>query len=474
MSVEGVKKVKLTAKDVTQATGGCVVNGDVNVEFSGVTTDSRNVKGGELFVCLAGERFDGHDFVEDAALKGARGVLVSRKVSLKIPDVTVITVEDTLKALGDLAHFVRRGFTGQVVAVTGSSGKTTTKEMIASMFSQLGPTLKTEKNFNNLIGLPLTLLRLENEHIAVVLEMGTNSPGEIRRLTEIALPTVGVVTNIGPAHLEGLSSLDGVFKEKVDLYRYMPEGGTVVLNIDDGFLKTYDCGSNHRLVTFSLGSDADVSAYDVALDEEGIRFTLSIQGVSERIFLRLVGRHHLRNALAAAAAACAADVPLDCIRKGLESVRPVSGRMNVIKLLNGAYVLDDTYNANPLSVREAIFTLGELRKGGRLIVVLGDMLELGKDASYWHREMGFLVAEAGVDELFLKGEFAGDLAAGALTRGFDIKRIHVMEDNSELAERCALLLSGGDWVLVKGSRRMKMEEVVSKIVDIVRLKEDRL
>ncbi|MCX7816368.1 MAG: UDP-N-acetylmuramoyl-tripeptide--D-alanyl-D-alanine ligase [Syntrophales bacterium] len=466
--------MKLTAKDITRATGGYIVRGSADVEFSGVSTDSRTVNREELFICLIGERFDGHDFAENALQKGAKGVLVSRHISLnKSYDATIISVKDTLKALGDIATFVRDRFSGPVVAITGSSGKTTTKEIIAAVFSQLGPTLRTEKNFNNLVGLPLTLLRLEGRHVAAVLEMGTNSPGEIRRLTEIALPTVGVVTNIGPAHLEGLKSIEGVFEEKVDLFRYMPGGGTVVLNVDDAFLRRYVCGSKHRCITFSIRYNADVSASDITLGEEGICFTLNVREVTDRVFLRLIGQHQLGNALAATAAALAAGVPFDCIKKGLETVRPISGRMNVLKLLNGAFVLDDTYNANPSSVREAIHTLAELNKNGRSIVVLGDMLELGKDAPLWHRKIGSLLAEVGVDGLFLKGEFAGELAMGALSYGFDGKKIHIVEDNRELAERCAAILSDGDWVLVKGSRRTKMEEVVAKIVEIVGLKEDK-
>ena len=454
----------LTTEEVLAATGGVLVGGEGGRTFRGVSIDSRTIVPGNLFVALKGERFDGHDFAAAAARGGAAGLVVDRDIQGVPSGTTVILVRDTVRALGDLARYWRGRFAVPVLAVTGSAGKTTTKEMAAAVLGLDRSVLKTEGNLNNLIGLPLTLLGLAGHHEAAVLELGTNTPGEIARLTQIAAPTAAVITNIGPAHLEGFGSLEGVRREKTDLFLTMPPGGDVAVNNDDPLLRDYASARHRRRVTFGLSPGSLVTARNIAPSPGGgLSFELIVGGEGGPMTLPVAGRHNLSNALAAAAAAWILGAAPVRIREGLAAFRPVKGRMEIVKLANGSYLVDDSYNANPLSVAEALGAVRELKGTGRALVVLGDMLELGAGAADWHRKIGALLAETGTDEVFLKGDFAPETAAGAREGGMAAARIHEFSDPEEAAGLILSVAAPGDWILVKGSRRMKMDAVAALI-----------
>jgi UDP-N-acetylmuramoyl-tripeptide--D-alanyl-D-alanine ligase len=460
---------QLNVREIRKAAGAVLVPGRREGEFRGVSTDSRLVAKGNLFVALVGEHFDGHDFLKTAVQAGATGVVIRRDRQEKVAglpaDVAVLSVEDTLKALGDIAHYWRMKFKVPVVAITGSSGKTTTKEMAANILGQTKAVLKNEGNYNNLIGLPLTLFRLEARHEAVVLEMGTNRPGEIRRLTEIAEPDIGVVTNVGPAHLEGLKSLKMVREEKGDLFRTMSGRGTAVINIDDPNLSHWEERWEGRTITFGIEKPAEVCAEHISQEgEKGTIFTLVSGTGSREVTMATIGNHNVYNALAAAAAARACGIPFDKICRGLMSFKPVAGRMEVHRLKNGAFLINDAYNANPASVGEALKTLRELKGESRSVVVIGDMLELGEASERLHGDIGRMIGETGVAKVFLRGRFAGAVAQGAMKKGLRREQIHIDLSPEEIAESLKRGLKEGDWALVKGSRRMKMEDIVQAIV----------
>jgi UDP-N-acetylmuramoyl-tripeptide--D-alanyl-D-alanine ligase len=360
-----------------------------------------------------------------------------------------------------------------LLAITGSSGKTTTKEMISSILGLNRKVLKSRGNFNNLVGLPLTLLEMNGAHEAVILEMGTNRRGEIGRLTEIAVPDVGVITNIGPAHLEGFGSLEAVREEKGDLFRVMGNRGIAVMNCDDEHIGLLSRRWNGERITFGFHREAFVRAEGIVQrGREGTGFALKVGDLREEIFLSTVGEHNVRNALAAAAAAWAVGTEVGTIGRGLEAFEPISGRMVIHGLQNGAFLLDDSYNANPASVAEALKTLRDLKGKRRAIAVLGDMLELGERAEELHRGIGKTVADTGVDVLFLKGAYSREVASGALEQGLGEGQIFFSGEPGDIAAYLKSNLRAGDWVLIKGSRRMKMEEVGEAILGTIGLHEE--
>ncbi|MCU0530766.1 MAG: UDP-N-acetylmuramoyl-tripeptide--D-alanyl-D-alanine ligase [Syntrophales bacterium] len=467
-----IETPRFTLQDVLTATGGTLVQPGRADAFDGVSTDSRSLAPGSLFVPLAGPRFDGHDYLGRAAGAGAAGVLVERGRESLVkgldPGTAAVSVPDTLRALGDLARLWRSRFAIPVVGVTGSTGKTTTKEMAAAIMGREKNLLKNEGNFNNLVGLPLTIFRMNTAHEAAVLEMGTNRRGEIARLTEIAAPTVGLVTNVGPAHLEGLGSLETIREEKGDLYRVMDGRGTAVINLDDPLLAPWAARWKGRKITFGIDADADVTASRIAHEaERGTVFTLLAEGASREILLPVSGFHNVSNALAAAAAALGAGFGFDAICQGLMAFRPVGGRMEVWRLKNGACLIDDTYNANPASVAAALKTLQGLKGECKSTVILGDMLELGGEAERYHEEIGRAVAETGVGKAYLRGDFARATAKGALKRGMKGEQVLVDLSTEETVAHLKACLRTGDWVLVKGSRKMKMEEIVQAILGAI-------
>jgi len=457
-----------TAGEIVKTTGGYLARGLQDKVFKGLSTDSRNIEEGNLFVPIVGENYDGHDFIERAVEGGAAGILIQKGKSGDFElDIPLIIVDDTLKSLGDIASFWRRRFEIPVVAMTGSSGKTTTKEMTASIVSLSRNILKSYGNFNNLVGLPLTLLELNAGHEAVILEMGTNRRGEIERLTHIADPDIGIITNVGPAHLEGLKSLDVVAEEKGDLFFNMKKGGVAIVNRDDDAIRTLQDRWAGKSVTFGIEGDAFVRAEDIIKSGEGeTSFVLAIEGTRKRINIAALGRHNISNALAAAACSRVLGIGYDQICQGLENFRQLSGRMSSHKLKNGVYLIDDTYNANPASTREAIETLSDLKGDNEIVVIMGDMLELGDRACEMHEEVGQFMAERGINRIFLKGDLVRSVAAGAERGGLSKDRIIFPATPEVVVDELSSSLRRGDWVLVKGSRRMRMEDFVKVIIKV--------
>ncbi len=460
----------LKAEEIKTATDGVLIRGNSEGVFEGLSANSGDITGGNLFVPLRGERFDGHDFIPDAVKNGASGILVQRgyeEIVEKIPEgISVILVDDTLRALGDIAHLWRSKFKINVVAVTGSSGKTTTKEMIATVAGLYGNPLKSRGNYNNLVGLPLSLLELKPEHEMAVIEMGTNRRGEIERLTKIAEPDIGVITNIGPAHLEGFGSVDVVMEEKGDLFFNMRSNGVAVINRDDKFSRILADRWMGRNIGFGINENAFVRAERIFMrGERGVSFTLEVGGTGKGVDMTVVGRHNIYNALACTAACLAMGLEYDLICEGLSAFRQIQGRMGVYRLKSGGTVIDDTYNANPASVIEALRTLNDLKGKNESVVIFGDMLELGENTEKLHEEIGKAMADTGAGTLFLKGDFAESVARGATNRGIGADHIHFVDTPDEIMKTLRSLLREGDWILVKGSRKMKMEEFVRAIIE---------
>jgi murE/murF fusion protein len=459
----------LTAAESAQLTGGA--------EWSchGISTDTRTLREGNLFIALAGKNFDGHDCLTAAADKGAAGLLIRMdrmgKLNAGAKRLPAIGVPDTLRALGEIARAWRCRFSLPVVAITGSSGKTTTKEMLTAVASRSRKVLATEGNLNNLIGLPQTLLKIRKEHELAVVEMGTNSPGEIARLAVIARPDIGLITNIGPAHLEGLGSLEAIRAEKGALWGVMDGRGMAVINHDDDAVGILARRWRGDRITFGLRPGADVAARQIeTAGREGIRFNLVINGIDVPVRLPTPGEHNVQNALAAAAAAWALGFDREAIAVGLAAFCPVPGRMEIRRLGNGAFLILDTYNANPASMRESLKTLQDLRREGRAAVILGDMLELGAQAQELHEEVGGLLVKTGVDRVFLKGALSRSTAAGAVKKGFPKEEIAFFDHPEEILASLRSILREDDWILIKGSRKMKMEAVAEAIISAFDLK----
>lgn len=458
-------KANFTVKEVLDITAGTLISGRPDLVFRGVAIDSRHTGDGELFVAIVGKRLDGHDFVPEAIARGARGALVQQEISSLPVDIPVICVPDTIRALGELAHAHRNRFKVPVIAITGSSGKTTTKEMVVSILGKRWNVHKTQGNLNNLIGLPLTLFGLEDGHECCVLELGTNQPGEISRLAMIAHPTIACITNIGPAHLEGLGSLSGVAKEKGALFDALDPDGIAVVNLDDPLVREMMGKLKCRVVTYGRHHGANVTVRESFVTEKGdVVFRLLVGDLAKQVKLAVPGEHNISNALAAAAIAHAAGVGVEEIVSGLHDFKAIAGRMEIIPLNNGAYLINDVYNANPSSCEAAILTLERLKGTGRGIVVLGDMLELGKEGEERHRAVGHILARTSIEKAYLKGELVAYVAAGAKEMGWENGKIKRFDRPGEILADISSRLSKGDWILVKGSRGMRMEEIVEEIV----------
>jgi UDP-N-acetylmuramoyl-tripeptide--D-alanyl-D-alanine ligase len=473
----GANTHQWTLDGVLKATGGALVGRRDRRRFVGICTDSRSLRPGELFLALKGDNFDGHDFIPQVIETGAAGVVAAQgklgAVDAGSLTVPMIVVGDTLTALGDLAAFWRRRYPVPLVAITGSNGKTTTKEMAAAIVARRCSVLKNQANLNNLVGLPLTLLQLSASHQAAVVEMGMNHPGEIARLTEIAAPDVGLITNVQPAHLEGLGSLEGIQAAKGELFAGLGRNATIVVNRDDPRVVQLASSFPGRQLGFStLDLAADVALVKViVMDYESTRFLLRVGGDTREVRIHVAGRHHLTNALAAAAVGLALKVPSADIAEGLASFRPFDKRMEIIALRGDLYLINDTYNANPGSMTAALQTLRALAGGGRSVALLGDMLELGARSPELHREVGQAAAREAVDYLLVMGKQADYFLKGAAEGGMAADHLIQGSDHRELARKTFALLVPGTWVLVKGSRGMRMEKAVEAVVQLVKTEE---
>jgi len=454
-----------TARQIARAVGGRLVRGGEEMEASGVSTDTRTLAAGELFIPLLGPNFDGHAFVEEALGAGAAGVLLERgRLAPAAEGAFAVEVADTLRALGDLARFHRARHEPAVVAVTGTNGKTTTKEMIGAILAEGAQTLKSEGNLNNLVGLPLQVLRLGPEHARAVFEMGMSQPGEIRRLAEIALPRVAVITNVAPAHLEGLGSVEAVREAKGEILEGLGAEGWAVLSADDPqsriLARRFEEGGG-RVLSFGFSPESGVRGEDVRVSAEGTRFALRMGGEGDEVRLPALGRHNVSNALAAAAAASLLGSTREEVVRGLERVALPRMRLEVRAVAGreGCFLLDDAYNANPASVLRALEAAVLLRGRGRLFALLGDMKELGAHAEAAHREVGRAAARE-ADFLAAVGPMMAHAAEAARAEGMPGERVRRFEDPASAAAWVGDLLRPGDWALVKGSRSMRMERAV--------------
>ena len=458
-----------TAENLIEATRGELLCGDLRQLFTGVSIDSRRISAGDVFVAITGEIHDGHAFIENIVDQGVRGLVVSRRKAGQLPitawktaHVTCIAVEDTTRALGDMAAFNRQRSQAFVVAITGSNGKTTTRRMTTAILERQYDILTAAGNFNNEIGLPLTLLGLSADHQWAILELGTNHPGEIARLSDICSPDIGVLINIGPAHLEGLGSIEGVMKEKGDLIKRLGSGGKAILNADDPRVIQLASTTEAEVTFYGLSREAAIRAEDIKETGDTISFKLIFAGESISINLKSPGRFMVSNALAAAAVGYQLGLSIETVKTGLEAFDPVSGRMNIKRLAGDINLIDDTYNANPDSMKAAIATLNQMRTGARGAVVMGDMLELGAQAQSLHRKVGAAAARSSIGRLYAYGEFAAEVRAGARDEG--MQPTDTFEGtHDEIVEDLKVWLQPGDWLLVKGSRGMTMEKVVRKL-----------
>lgn len=454
---------RLTLADVVRGTRGALVGGRLDALVTGVSIDSRTCRPGDAFFAIRGVHQDGHAFIDHARARGAACAVASR-----LPpglgaggDFAVVLVEDTTAALQRLGAFHRRRFAIPVVAITGSNGKTTTKELVATVLSARRRVLKPTASFNNQWGVPLTLLDLEPAHEAAVLELGMNAFGEIAHLAQLCQPTVGVVTAIAPAHLEGVGSIEGVQKAKGELVEAVPPDGLVILNADDPLVLGLAARARARVTTYGQADRADVRLGDVGLAEEGVTFRLTAGNAAAVVRLPLAGRHNAWNAAAAAAVGLALGVPLDEAAAALALAAPVKGRL-VWREAAGVRILDDTYNANPASLRAALDVLRAGPAASRRWVILGDMLELGAHTEAAHRDAGAWVAALPAAGFAAVGP-AMRLAAEAARAG-GCREVATFVEPVEAALHVAARVANGDRVLVKGSRGMRMERAVEALL----------
>ncbi len=425
--------------------------------YTGVSTDTRTLKPGELFVALRGPRFNANDFVAAAETAGAAGAVVDSRLERALAQVVV---RDTQAALTQSAAAWRAQFSLPIVGVAGSNGKTTVKEMVAAILERRGATLATRGNLNNHIGVPLTLHRLEPAHRHAVIEIGANHPGEVAALVELTRPTVGLITNAGAEHLEGFGSIEGVARAEGEMVAGLEPAATAVINADDAFAALWRGMSRARVVTFGVANAADFSAHDlhISLDAGGFvtHFTLRAPQGAMPIELHLAGRHNVLNSLCAAAAACAAGATLDDVRAGLATMRPVPGRLQFKTAPSGAWIVDDSYNANPSSMKAGIEVLAAV--DARRWLVMGDMGELGDFALESHQDIGRFARNNRIDRLFATGKLSA-LAVEAFGAGGEW-----FENTDALARAVNAELTREVCVLVKGSRSNRLERVVEELV----------
>lgn len=463
-----------TLREIVDITNGKPVSLKAGLIIRGISTDSRTIKKGELFVALLGEHFKGSSFVSDARRKGACGAIVPEGVK-PIPDFPLIEVKDTKEALGSIAKVHRDRFNIPIIAITGSNGKTTTKDMIAQILNKRFKVLKTDKTENNKIGVAHTLLKLKDQDIAVI-EVGTSSHGEIKYHSDILRPDVALITNIGPSHLEGLKDAKGVLREKLALVESLGREGVWIKNSDDEMLSREN-PRNIKVLTYGIKKKRPYfKAQSIRQTKSGIEFRIKVStpakvlGSSKRkatdafadaatyaFTLPLFGIHNVYNALAAIAA-CSLFVEIETMQKLLSSFRGSHMRMQVLNT-DSFTIIDDSYNSNPLSFRCAVSALKDYPASGRRIVVCADMLELGEGSERMHYESGQLLAEEGIDLLITFGEKSYNIAKGALDNGMDKDRVTIFREKDKIATFLHSIISKGDVILIKGSRGMKMEEV---------------
>ncbi|GMV41820.1 MAG: UDP-N-acetylmuramoyl-tripeptide--D-alanyl-D-alanine ligase [Myxococcales bacterium] len=458
-----------TTEWLARAAGGRIVGGSLPLDapLVGISTDTRTLVAGEAFVALRGQKFDAHDHVEAAVVAGAAALVVEDGKADAVRAVAgaaaVIAVPDTLFALGEIARVHRSTWRGTLYAVTGSAGKTTTKEMMAAALSKAGTVHKTAGNWNNRVGLPKTLLGLRDEHQIAVIEMGTSEPGEIARLAAIAAPKIGVITNIGSAHLEKLGSLDGVAKEKGALFAALPHDGVAVVNVDDARVVDAASRSGAAHVTFGTSEEAQVRVLTAGRSDDGrIVVMFDVQGHTVSGPLAMLGHHNAVDAAAAIACAVLAGVTPEAALAAVSEVVVGSHRLSYVDA-GGINVLDDSYNANPVSMEAGLATLTEYAGPARKLAVLGEMMELGTEAAAAHRELGAKAARIGLARLWAVGAYAEAVREGAVGAGLAPEAVITAPDAADISGEVLGEADLGDWVLVKGSRGGRLERVVEEL-----------
>lgn len=445
---------------------GKFIGNDGNIQINGVATDSRYINAGTLFFALKGEKYDGHDFVIAALKKGAAAAVISRKIdglSEQCDSKCIIMVEDTLQALQDFARAYRLKFDIPVVAVTGSVGKTTTRDIIACCLQTVTKTLQTEANYNNDIGLPLTILKLEETHQAAVVELGMRGPGEIQRLALIAKPTCAVITNVEPVHLETLRSIENIARAKCEVLGEITEGGFAVINGDNNLLlqiaDKYPC----RKYTFGYNEVCDFQILKVATQNGGIVITAKLVDHMEEFYFPVPTVKLAENVIAAVAIVTLLGISVEKIRAGLLNYKGSHNRLHSIHLNNGGIIIDDTYNANPISMAAALATGRQMAGANKFIAVLGDMYELGEYETRGHVEVGKKAVETGVDLLLTVGNRARYISAGAIAAGMDKGKVHHFAVKDEALEYLEQNINNNDTVLFKASRGMRFETLVDNL-----------
>lgn len=459
--------VALTTQMVCEATAGRLAAGDTTGEYAGVSTDTRAIAAGSLFVALRGDRFDGHDFAVQAVSAGATGVLTARE----LPDLAgaaVVIVDDTLTALQALARAIRRASGATVIAITGSAGKTTTKEITADLLSLRYRVFRNKGNLNNHIGLPLSLVELRHGPDLAVVELGMNHAGEIRALIDIAEPEVRVWTNVGDAHIGHFGTREAVARAKAEVLEQAGAGTLVVANADDELVMAHVREFNGRRLTFGESPLADIRATQV-VDRgfDGTSALVATPAGEVSLTVPLPGRVHLSNVLAAVAVAVEFEVPLPAIADAVAALQPVARRGSSLVSADGVRVIDDSYNASPAAVRAALASLAATATTGRRIAILGEMLELGESSATLHEACGRAVAESHLDMLIaVGGAPADDLASGAIRAGLPSDRVRRFPDSAAASDGVAGLVSSGDVVLIKGSRGARMDRVADRLREV--------
>ena len=458
--------IEMKAADCLKAIGGELVSGTGDKVFRGVSIDTRTLKENELFVCIRGDRFDGHDFIEEAQNKNASAIVLSQRsnaVSKNSDAPSVIRVDDTLKALQELSSFHRKQIPVRVIGITGTNGKSTTKEMIASITETKFKTIKTKGNLNNHIGLPLSLFHLSSDDRVAVLEMGMSAAGEIKRLAEIAQPEIGVLTNISEGHLVQLKTLKNVQAAKGELYDALSEQGTAVVNADDPLVLELAKSVRARVVTYGIHNEADVRAEGIRpMNKEGFDFNVRLFDQTISIRLPFLGACNIYNALAAMATGYSLGIEPEDMKTGLSNASLLSNRYEITEY-QGATVINDAYNANPRSMQEALKTLADYQCEGRKFFIIGDMLELGELAEPAHTKLGEDIAKHSIDYLIAVGELSTHAASGAIVSGMDKKQVATAADHKCAVAFVKKHIRRGDCLLVKGSRGSRMEEVVRSL-----------
>lgn len=455
-----IRNMKLKAWEIAECTQGSIVSGSSETCFTGVSTDSRTVSPGDLFIALSGDNFDGHVYVAEAVSKGAAGAVVMREDMRGTG--TVVCVDDTLAALGDIGGYVRRQFNPLIVGVTGSTGKTTVKELCASILSLDGECLKTDKNYNNLIGVPMCLLTLNDSYKYAVIEMGTNRFGEIDRLSSVTRPSASILTNINPVHLSGLRSISGIIKEKQAIFRNTMKDGFAVIDPHQEHMDKVEIPADLKVVTYSTSGPADVTLHKVLYQGlDGTEISMNIAGEIVHTHVPLPGMHNVSNALAAAACALGLHIEPEKISQGIIDARFPGMRSEII-VSDHISIINDSYNANPASVKAALQMLTSSPHSFR-VAVLGDMLELGDEAEHWHVQLGQWVAQAGIDRLIVTGEMAGIISEASIKTGMDAGKVHIAKDLGEIITGLSDVLNKDAIVLVKASRALRLDEVVTHL-----------